>query len=175
MDVGSLALILHSNMKKRKTIISYHLLNIISSGVLSGEQRGGALIDCHLLSSDSIAQRWAGEHGRGGGRTAEWQRYYRCGRFETWFPPWQMTQQGAGGGGAGEEVWTADCLTAQIIEGDLIKSADRQTPQLQLKHFRWLKPAGHESAESSSCYKETVNSDWRKTAAEYFQQWRYNM
>lgn len=69
MDVGSRPWCFLSdwNMRPRQTIISYHLLNIISCGVLSEEQRGGALMDCHLLSSDSITQRWGGRRSRPGG------------------------------------------------------------------------------------------------------------
>lgn len=69
MDVGSRPWCFLSdwNMRPRQTIISYHLLNIISCGVLSEEQRGGALMDCHLLSSDSITQRWGGRKSRPGG------------------------------------------------------------------------------------------------------------
>lgn len=96
-------------MKGRKTIISYHLLNIISSGVLSGEQRGGALIDCHLLSSDSIAQRWEGEDEWSGGG----------GWMTEILPPWKIwavissmtndpARRGGGGGGRGVDSRPAD-------------------------------------------------------------------
>lgn len=69
MDVGSRhwCFLSNWNMRRRQTIIPYHLLNIISCGVLSEEQRGGALMDCHLLSSDSITQRWGGRRSRPGG------------------------------------------------------------------------------------------------------------
>lgn len=87
-------------------------------------------MDCHLLSSDSIAQRWEGEDEGAGGRRVSDRDITAVedlsGDFlhDKW--PGEEEEEEQEEKQEEEEAWTAEQLTAQIIEENICR----------LKHIR---------------------------------------